>query len=321
MQRELCGWLPFQLRPGPEAADCRWLYVGDTRFTDPFFEETTARCLSLPENSFGPPRITRLDQLPDIARGLDALEPSAFVFHVSRCGSTLISQLLGLDESCVTLSEVPFFDHLLRARFQPALAGAVDVAKQLPAAIRLHGQRRSQTERSLLVKFDSWHAGFHAELRALYPRTPFIMLYRHPAAVVRSHRKQPGMHAVRGVIEDAVFRFHPDEFSAAPPSAHLPRVLAFYYETFLDIARSDSRSLLVPYQPDMRPAVESIARFAGIEICAAHRERMRDRVAFHAKRPDEKFHETDPEGVDDDVLRKCMARYEALERFRENQTA
>ena len=318
MQSELRGWLPFQLQPGPEAADCRWLYVGDTRFTDPFFEETTSRCMSLPENSFGPPRITRLDQLPQIARELAALEPSAFVFHVSRCGSTLVSQLLGLDEACVTLSEVPLFDHLLRARFQPELAGAVDVATQLPAAIRLHGQRRSQTERSLVVKLDSWHAGFHAELRALYPRTPFILLYRHPAAVVRSHRKQPGMHAVRGLIEDEVFRFHPDEFSAAPPAAHLPRVLAFYYETFLDIARSDSRSLLVPYQPDMLPAVETIARFAGIEISAAHRERMRARAAFHAKRPDEQFHEVHPDGEEDDALPMCVARYEALERFWES---
>ena len=321
MQSELRGWLPFQLRPGPEAADCRWLYVGDTRFTDPFFEETTSRCLSLPENSFGPPRSTRLDQLPEIARGLDALEPSAFVFHVSRCGSTLVSQLLGLDEACVTLSEVPFFDHLLRARFQPELAGAVDVATQLPAAIRLHAQRRSERERFLVVKLDSWHTGFHAELRALYPRTPFILLYRDPVAIVRSHRKQPGMHAVRGVIEDAVFRFHADESADVPPSAHLPRVLAFYYETFLKIARSDSRSLLVPYQPDMMPAVETIARFAGIEISAAHCERMRARAAFHAKRPDEKFHAAHPDGAEDDMLQTCVARYQALERFRESQTA
>ncbi|MEO6742065.1 MAG: sulfotransferase family protein, partial [Chthoniobacteraceae bacterium] len=110
MRSDLRGWLPHRLRQGTGVLDCRWLYFGNAAFTDPFFEETTSRCLSLPENSFGPPRITRLDEFPEIASDLDALEPSAFVFHVSRCGSTLVSQLLGLDESCVTLSEVPFFD-------------------------------------------------------------------------------------------------------------------------------------------------------------------------------------------------------------------
>lgn len=319
MRSELRGWLPHQLRQGAGALDCRWLYFGNAAFTDPFFEETISRCLSLPENSFAPPRITRLDELPEIANDLDALEPSAFVFHISRCGSTLVSQLLGLDETCVTLSEVPFFDQLLRARFQPALAG-VDVATLLPAAIRLHAQRRSGAERSLAVKLDSWHAGFHAELRAMYPRTPFILLYRDPVAVVRSHRKQPGMHAVRGVIEDAVFGFTPGECAEVPPRDHLPHVLAFYYETFLALARTDSRTLLVPYQPDMMPAVESIARFASIGISAGHREKMRARAAFHAKRPGENFSEASPEGVDA-VLAECMERYGALDRFRASLAA
>lgn len=319
MHDELRGWVPYQLRE--EKAECRWLHVGGTRFTAPFFDETISRCLSLPENPFASPRITPLAQLPEIAAGCDALEPSAFVFHVSRCGSTLVSQLLGLDDACVTLSEVPFFDRLLRARFQPELAGAVDVATHLPAAIRLYGRRRTEAERSLVVKLDSWHIGFHSELRELYPRTPFILLYRHPSEVVRSHRNQPGMHAVCGVIEDAVFGFRSEESPAMPWDTHLPRVLAFYYETFLRIAQNDLNALLVPYQPDMIPVVESIARFSGIGISPAHREKMRARAKFRAKNPYEEFHEPPSLETDGDALQNSIARYEELERFCGTQTA
>lgn len=314
MRGDFSGWVPHRLRAA--RADCRWLHVGDTRFTDPFFEETVARCLSLPENSFGPPRITPLSQLPEIASACDAVEPSAFVFHVSRCGSTLVSQLLGLNESCITLSEVPFFDQLLRARHQPALSGKVHVATLLPAAIRLHARKRTGAGRSLVVKLDSWHTGYHAELRAMYPHTPFILLYRHPAEVIRSHRKLPGMHSVRGVIEDAVFGFDAAESAAWPREAHLPRVLSFYYETFLSIARTDPHALLVPYTPDMIPAVEAIARFSGIGISAEHRGRMVGRAAFHAKHPREKFDEAPLEGEVGDALIECAARHEELEKFR-----
>ena len=308
------GWVPYRIQASPEGPVCRWLFVGPTAFTQPFFEETIASVLSLPENSFGPPRVTPLSALPLAAAELDTLEPSAFVFHVSRCGSTLVSQLLSLETSCVVLSEVPFLDQLLRARFRPGLQ-AVDVAKSLPAAIRLHGQRRNGTERSLVIKLDSWHTGLHAELRALYPQTPFILLYREPAAVVQSHQRRPGMHAVRGLVEDTLFHFGPEAAERALAD-HLPAVLGFYYDTFLEIARTDPRVLLVAYQRDMIPVVEAIAAFAGIELSDSTRTAWAARAAFHAKQPGQRFDEAQVEGPLDPRLRDCHSRCQALERFR-----
>ena len=308
------GWVPYRIQARLEGADCRWLFAGSTPFTEPFFEGTIASVQSVPENSFGTPRVTPISALPLAAAELDTLEPSAFVFHVSRCGSTLVSQLLSLEDSCVVLSEVPFFDQLLRARFHPELQG-IDAATHLSAAIRLHGQRRSGTERSLVVKLDSWHTGLHAELRALYPRTPFVLLYREPAAVVRSHQRRPGMHAVRGLIEDPLFHFGP-EAAERPLEDHLPAVLGFYYDTFLEIARTDPRVLLVSYQRDMIPVVDAIAAFAGIEVSNSARAAWTARAAFHAKQPGERFDEARVEGPLDPRLRDCYSRYEALENYR-----
>lgn len=307
------GWVPVDLRRRGDSVETRWLYVGATRFTAPFMGDTIGRCLRMPENSFGPKRVTDLDELPEIGRAVDALEPSAFVFHVSRCGSTLVTQLLGLDESCVTLSEVPFFDQLLRARFQPGLGDMVDVSTQLPAAIRIYGRRRSPTERHLIIKLDSWHIAFYSQLRSLYPCTPVILLYRDPAAVVRSHRTQPGSQAVPGVIEDAVFGFdrHP-----ASMAAQLPRVLAFYYESLATIARSDSRALLLRYEADMLPAVESIAAFSHIGLTVAHRAAMTARADFDAKHPGDVFDDRSPTLVHDDTLQECVARYEEVDALR-----
>ena len=305
-------WFPYRLEQVAGKLACRWLYAGAMPFSHPFFEESSLRWLELPENSFGPPRYTHLDQLLEIADGLDTLEPTAFVFHVSRCGSTLLSQLLALDESCVMLSEVPFFDELLRARFNPLLPNQSDLAALLPAAIRLHAQIRSGHERSVIVKLDSWHTAFYPELRALFPKTPFILLYREPLAILRSHRNQPGMQAVPGLLEPALFGFDP----AVPVqrAEHLQRVLGFFYERFLEIAQNDRLALLVPYAADMIPAIGSIARFLRIELTPAQLEAMRVRSLFHSKRPTEGFHEPldcYPQ------LPNLQACYEALTRYQQ----
>lgn len=314
MRSEFRGWLPARLREASQ--DCLWRYAGNIPFTAPFFEETLSRCMSLPENSSGPPRISSLDTLLELANECDALEPSAFVFHVSRCGSTLATQLLGLDEQCVTLSEVPFFDQLLRSRYRPRLAEIVDVPKHLPAAIRLHGGRRIGVERSLIVKLDSWHAAFSGELRSMYPQTPFILLYREPQAVLLSHRRKPGMHAAPGVIENELFGFDAGAAPSAGLAGHLPRVLAFFYRSFLDTARRDSRTMLAHYQPDMIPVVESIAAFAGINLTSGHLEKMRRRAAFHGKHPEVPFCGEPDDPLIEDHLDVCREAYEALDQWR-----
>ncbi len=311
MDQGLKGWLPKGLQQVEGESLCRWTFVGDTRFEAPFFEETLQQCLNLPENASRYAVLSQLDLLTDAAVEVEALEPAAFIFHVSRCGSTLVTQLLNEDPAFLTLSAVPFFDALLRARFRPGLKAS---SALLEAALKLHGQRRNPEERHLVVKLDSWHAAFHGKLRALYPDTPFILLYREPGAVIRSQRRRAGQHAVPGLLEPALFGPGVEEAAALPWQEYLPRVLQSYYEAFLRIARADARSLLLPYGPDMTGPVEAIARFAGLPLGPDHLERMRIRARHHAKDPLQPFVEAD--GAPIEVPAPCQAAYEALERQR-----
>src|SRR6202000_668743 len=79
------------------------------------------------------------------------------------------------------------------------------------AALRFYGQDRNITGREsdskthLIIKADSWHRFFYDQLRRLYPDVPFVMIYRKPNEVFRSHRKQPGLHSVPGLIEPQLF--------------------------------------------------------------------------------------------------------------------
>src|SRR5581483_4874916 len=214
----LTNWLPYKLSFEEEQPRCEWLYTGNDDFTEPFFDETIARCRQL--NNRGRRSISSIDILPQWASEINSVPPSAFIFHVSRCGSTLAAQLLALDRTNIVLSEVPFFDALLRGKDIPALL--------LPAAMAFYAPVKNYRRR-LFIKTDSWHVFFYKQLRALYPQTPFILLYRRPDEVMRSQQKRRGLHAIPGVIEPALFGFDEHEIMHMNQDEYLGKVLDSYF--------------------------------------------------------------------------------------------
>src|SRR6187551_105479 len=110
---ELSGRIPYKMTFNENGELLfRWIYVGQKRFEESFFSETILNCLSLPQNTEMP--YTTAETLIEKAKSVDGVEPSAFVFHVSRCGSTLLTQMLCIDERFVVLSEASLLDDVLR---------------------------------------------------------------------------------------------------------------------------------------------------------------------------------------------------------------
>lgn len=131
----------------------------------------------------------------------DALAPSVFIFHVSRCGSTLLTQLLASLEQCIVHSEPPVLDaFFLRLH-------TLEPGQHVPALQRLIkslGQRRHGATH-YVVKLDCWHIDHLALLRQAFPATPFWFLYREPKAVIASHRRQRGPQMVPGMVYPSTF--------------------------------------------------------------------------------------------------------------------
>jgi hypothetical protein len=266
-------WIPERLLPVDENVVCEWLDIGDLRFTDPFFEMTLAR-----RRRDRPARRTStLQQMYDESEALTPLAPSAFIFHVSRCGSTLLAQLFGCDEGAVVLSEVPLLDELLRSNLP-------ERERLFTAALRLLSRRRSGREERLFVKTDAWHIFYAATLRRLYPDTPFILLYRSPEAVLDSHARARGMHMVPGLLERAPFtvaydpaRLTLDQYAAA--------VLERYYQAMLAVAAADARAALVSYDEGFPAVFERLAAWLGLPLPDGLKRRVLDRCAYDGKNP------------------------------------
>lgn len=269
-------WVPERVVGHGDEMRCRWVDATGLRYTDPFFDSTLTRRA----RHEGSERTTTLQAMVDAAATAPPLPPVTFIFHVSRCGSTLLSQLFSLDDRNVVLSEVPLLDAVLGS-------DRPDREALFAAALRLLCRPHCGARR-LVVKTDCWHV-FHAALiRRMYPEAPFILLYRSPAGVLASQQKMRGRHMVPGVLVNPPFcaPFNAERMSLNHYAAD---VLEQHYRAMLDLAAVDRHSLLVSYEEGFPAAFLRAVHWLNLPLNDERRRVVEERCGRHAKRPDEPF--------------------------------
>ncbi len=284
---DLNGRIPYKLLHGRNGRpEFRWLHTGGKKFTEPFFGETISSCMSLFPNRDGFP-VSSAEELVAAASKEDAVEPTAFIFHISRCGSTLLSQLLSRDERCIVLSEVPLLDELLRFPFRHDASPSQE--ELFRATLRLLGKKTSGKEKFLFVKADSWHVMLYERIRRWFPQTPAFLLYRSPAEVMRSHGKLKGMHAIPGMIEPELFGFEREAIMHLHPAPYLEMVLERYFETYLEILGSGPGATPLSFHAGPMRMLQRVAEVTGIHFDEAILAGMRERAGEHSKFPGQSF--------------------------------
>ncbi|RON02894.1 sulfotransferase family protein [Pseudomonas brassicacearum] len=190
----LDGWLP--IRVWQQAGEWRvdWCWFGDNPLRQPFFRDAVDEALRLPFNQAFR-RQTPLSRLSDWQTISPGLAPSAFIFHASRCGSTLICQMLAQLDNHIVISEPPPLDALLRSALPPAERNAA-----IRGLLSAYGQPRRGVEQRLVIKLDAWNIGELKRLRECFPETPWLFVYRDPLEIAVSHLRRPGLHMVPGLI-------------------------------------------------------------------------------------------------------------------------
>jgi hypothetical protein len=227
-----------------------------------------------------------------------------------------LSQLLGLDKSNIVLSEVPFFDELLRLPFKNKGYNNDKVAGFLKAAVELYGRKRTGNEKHLFIKTDSWHIHFYQLFRLMYPGVPFIFLYRNPWEVVLSQRRQRGMHAVPGVIEPAIFGFSNQQINIHDLDYYITKVLQGYFNKMIEIVQADKLALLVNYNEGIGNIYSKMYALLGLKIESKMASQLNERTLFHAKHPQQLFKEENGEEKAPPYLTPVLELYAQLDEIR-----
>jgi hypothetical protein len=224
----LSNWIPYKLIEKDNEVYFEWIYLGDLKYADPFFEETISKCRKHSYNSKIFRVVTTAENLIDWSTELISVNLKSLVFHVSRCGSTMLSQSLATSSENVMISEAPIIDEILRCnRF--------DLDKKailLKSVLVLLGQKRFPEQKNLIIKLDAWHIFNARYLRSIFPEIPFGLLYRNPDEVLKSHQKRTGMHMIPNVLPPAIFGIAAKEINKISFQQYGALVLEKYFQGF-----------------------------------------------------------------------------------------
>jgi hypothetical protein len=272
------GWLPveiaFDRRPQiVSEALVRWLEFGETPLADPFFDHTVDRLreASPPANE----AVTDLDAVLRMGERLGRVRPAGFIFHISRCGSTLLANALRTSPDVLVASEFGPVTGLLVAG--SGKSGAWLEARWtrmrttlLESLIAILASYRTGEPERLVIKFTSFNILHMRLVRSVWPEVPCVVVVRDPAEVMVAYEKNQGWFEWKEALNvDAILGWEDLHRRAREMTdeEYAARVLATYFQSALDTL--DDKVEVVDYE-DLQPKrIREIAARFGVNLPAA----------------------------------------------------
>jgi hypothetical protein len=266
--RDLPG-LPARAKLDPTGLHLALVDIPPGELRDPFLQETVQRLAATQELAHVPQ--AELGRMPASSA------PAGLIFHVARCGSTLASQLLKLQEGLVVYSEPLAVNEILVPPHTATRADLVAALRTLGAFFAAHARGRPY-----VLKLTSWNTLFCDIVAEAFPQAPWALCIRDPLQVCVSLQQQrPGWLREENA---AMFADLVDPGrTARGPEDRLARVYAAFCEA---AGRLDpTRGLLLPYETLPGAIWSKLAPHFGLQITDALQQRMASSSEIYSKSP------------------------------------
>lgn len=263
-------WLPSRAALHPTGLYFSLREIEPAELQDAFMQETIARI-------GGRESVVQIAR-EDVGKADPATAPAGLIFHVGRCGSTLVSQLLKQHGGVVVYAEpLPVNEILLPPHKWPRheLVGAL---RSLGDAFARHAGK------PYVLKFSSWNALYCDILADAFPQSPWVFCLRDPIEVGVSLLDQ-----TPGWLQDAATTSGPFSTVIDPhgESQTTEEFIARLYGAYCDsTARLDGRrGRLVPYRALPAAVWKVVAPHFSLAIEDRQRERMAAVARINSKAP------------------------------------
>ena len=162
-----------------------WMNMSGIELKEPFFQQTVDRVRE--EEPWRDGIFTEFDALLRLDQELARVQPAGFIFHSSRCGSTLVANACRALDDAIVLSEANPIDKLV-ARFitdggDPVKESLYSVLLRAVVNALAHSDRKPR----VFVKFSCCAVSELERIRRIWPDVPWVFLYRDPVETIVSN--------------------------------------------------------------------------------------------------------------------------------------
>jgi hypothetical protein len=274
---DLKGWLPVDAvvvngRPG-----LVWMEMSGVSLAEPFFQQTVERARKENRREL----FTEFDVLLQLEKQLESVQPTGFIFHSSRCGSTLVANACRAVSGSIVLSEANAIDKLI-ARF---ITDADNPVKESLYSVFLRGvvhalaQRRASNERHLFIKFACCSFVQLERIKRIWPNVPWIFLYRDPVETIVSNMRDAPPWLIDN--DRRVLSAITGDASEMSLEELCARTIGSLYSTAYKLANGNS--MLLNYKQLSVPVIASVLNFFKVSLATEELETIARTIGVYSK--------------------------------------
>lgn len=168
-----------------------WFDIGTHQLTESYFFISTDLLISKQEK----PTLftTELSTLAFDDILTDYIYPAGFIFHMGRCGSTLLSKALTKSPNHLVISEAPphyLIWEYMKGNWLKPLEFSQENLTIYRNLILAMGRKRVSDQQTHFIKFTTFNILFIDFIHQVFPDVPCLFLYRDPAEVMVSFLRQ-----------------------------------------------------------------------------------------------------------------------------------
>ncbi len=293
---KLKNWAPVSIEFGKSMPVIKWRDLRTIDFREPFFFQTVNR---VREEDKDGEVTTGIGELLRLENLVDSVPPNGFIFHVSRCGSTLVSNALRTLDRTIVMSEAHPISAAVWLHFDtknPAQSHELFRGLLLRAILRVLGQKVTGAEDKYFIKFANVDILQIKHIRQIWPSVPWIFMIRNPEEVIVSNmRKESTWIRIESHLEESAIMLgcETEEVRNMSREEYGARMIG---QTCSAAAENvDDNSMFIDYSELTSETLVKIARFFGVDPSPLELSKIYETGALYSKDPTKVF-QSDSEG-------------------------